>query len=146
MGFSLTGAHVIFFIAAVIAAGAVSGIFIAITTNISQSLSQRGTRVVEQLDTEFAVINDPSSIPLQSTYYVFYLKNIGVKTLTTTNDTFTVFVDGNIITKPDYYFQDVAVSPDAVTELYVQTTLASGDHVLRTVGPLAVENEFRFHT
>ena len=27
MGFSLTGAHVIFFIAAVIAAGAVSGIF-----------------------------------------------------------------------------------------------------------------------
>jgi len=146
MGFSLTGAHVIFFIAAVIAAGAVSGIFIAITTNISTSLSQRGSRVVEQLDTEFAVINDPNTIPTQNSSYVFYLKNIGAKTLATTNDTFTVFIDGNIITKANYSFHDTTLSPDAVTELYTRTTIATGDHTLRLVGPLAVEDEFLFHT
>ena len=145
MGFSLTGAHVIFFIAAVIAAGAVSGIFIAITTNISSSLSERGSRVVEQLNTEFAVINDPNTIPIQSNHYVFYLKNIGAKKIETTNDTFTVFVDGNIIPKPDYYFEDATISPDAITELYAQTTLSPGDHTLRVVGPLAVESEFVFN-
>ena len=53
MGFSLTGAHVIFFIAAVIVASTVSGIFIAITMNISTSLSNRGERFQDQLDTDF---------------------------------------------------------------------------------------------
>ena len=40
MGFSLTGTHVIFFIAAVIVAGMVSGVFIAEIMNITTSLSQ----------------------------------------------------------------------------------------------------------
>ncbi len=144
MGFSLTGAHVIFFIAAVIAAGAVSGILIAVTTNISSSLSERGSRVVEQLDTEFAVINDPNTIPIQGDYYVFYLKNIGAKKFETTNDTFTVFIDGNILTKQDFYFTNSTLSPDAVTELYAHTTLSTGDHTLRIVGLLATEDEFHF--
>jgi len=41
VGFSLTGTHAIFFIASVIVAGAVSGVFMAVTTDISTSLSDR---------------------------------------------------------------------------------------------------------
>lgn len=144
MGFSLSGTHVIFFIAAVITAGAVSTIFIAVTSNISSSLSERGNRVAEQLDTEFAVINDPNTIPMSESYYIFYLKNIGARTLQTTNDTFTVFVDGNIIAKADYYFAAATLSTDAVGTLYVKTTLAAGDHTLRVVGPCATEKTFLF--
>jgi len=144
MGFSLTGAHIIFFIAAVITAGAVSGVFIAITSNISSSLSERGNRVAEQLDTEFAIINDPNTIPTSGQYYIFYLKNIGSRKLQTTNDTFTVFVDGNIVTKPNYYFTATTLAADAVGELYVKTTLAAGDHTLRVVGPVASEKTFTF--
>ena len=145
MGFSLTGAHVIFFIAAVIAAGAVSGIFIGITTNISTSLSQRGARVAEQLDTDFAVINDPTTIPTQNATYLFYIKNIGAKPLQTTNETFTLFLDGNILTTTTYTFQDTDLAPDAVTTLYLTTTITPGDHTLRLVGPLATEDHFQFH-
>ena len=52
MGFSLTGTHVIFFIASVIIAGSVSGVLIAVINDVSNSLSDRGDRVEEQLDTE----------------------------------------------------------------------------------------------
>jgi len=57
MGFSLTGTHVIFFIASVIIAGAVSGIFVAITYDVSNSLSSRGERVQDQLDIEFKIFS-----------------------------------------------------------------------------------------
>jgi flagellar protein FlaG len=144
MGFSLTGAHVIFFIAAVIVAGMVSGVFIAVTMNVSTSLSDRGDRVKEQLDTDFAIINDPNTIPIQGDYYIFYLKNIGGGKLSTTNQTFQVFIDGEMIAIANYYFTNTSISIDGVTDLYVNTTIAAGDHMLRVVGPQAIDDEFTF--
>jgi archaeal flagellar protein FlaG len=144
MGFSLTGTHVIFFIASVIVAGTVSGVFIAVTYNVTTSLSNRGDRVQQQLDTDFAIINDPNIIPMSSQYYMFYLKNIGAVKLTTTNETFQVFIDGEFIAQAKYYFLDTSLSMDAVTTLYVNSTLSVGDHILRVVGPQAVEETFTF--
>jgi flagellar protein FlaG len=144
MGFSLTGTHVIFFIAAVIAAGMVSGVFIAITLNVSTSLSNVGNRVKEQLDTDFSIISDPNAIPSQGNYYLFYMKNIGGKTLATTNQTFQVFLDGEIIPSSHYYFNDSSLAVQGVTTLFVNTTIPGGDHTLRLVGPQATEDEFMF--
>jgi archaeal flagellar protein FlaG len=144
MGFSLTGTHVIFFVAAVIVAGMVSGVFIAVTMNVTTSLSNRGDRVIEELNTDFDIINDPNIIPMTGLYYSFYLKNIGGMRLTTTNQTFQVFIDGELIGIPQYYFENTSIPIEGVTTLYVNTTLASGDHTLRIVGPQAVDKEFAF--
>jgi len=145
MGFSLTGAHVIFFVAAVIVAGAVSGVFIAITMDLSTSLSERGERLQEQLDTDFEIINDPNNIPSSNGYYIFYLKNIGKGKIATSNETFQLFVDGEIITIENYYFGDDYLPSSNVTEIYVATSkVSSGDKILRVVGPLAIEDEFAF--
>jgi flagellar protein FlaG len=144
MGFSLTGAHVIFFIAAVIVAGAVSGAFIAITMNVSTSLSDRGDRLQEQLDTDFKIINDPNNIPTSGSDYIFYLKNIGGKELPTTNETFQLFIDGEIIATANYNFSDESIQPSEYTRIYVTESLSSGDHILRVVGPQAIEDEFTF--
>ena len=144
MGFSLTGTHVIFFIAAVIVAGMVSGVFIAVTMNVTTSLSDRGDRVKEQLDTDFAIINDPNTIPIIGAYYIFYLKNIGGAKLTTTNQTFQVFIDGELIAAANYYFGNTSITVEAVTNLYVNTTLTTGDHTLRVVGPQAIDKDFTF--
>ena len=146
MGFSLTGTHVIFFIAATIVAGMVSGVFIAVTMDVTTSLSERGDRVQEQLDTDFAIVNDPNTIPTQASYYIFYMKNIGGKTLTTTNVTFQVFIDGDLIAIADYYFTSTTVQQEGMVSLYVKTVLVAGDHTLRVVGPRAVEDEFIFTT
>ncbi len=145
MGFSLTGAHVIFFVAAVIVAGAVSGVFIAITMDVSSSLSERGDRLQEQLDTDFEIINDPNNIPSSGGYYIFYLKNIGKRRLETSNETFQLFVDGEIIPIENYSFEDSSLPASNVTEIYVATSeISSGDRILRVVGPIAIEDEFAF--
>ena len=145
MGFSLTGTHVIFFIASVIIASAVSGVIIAVITDVSNSLSERGERVQEQLDTEFKIINDPDNIPSSGNYYLFYLKNIGGRELSTSNETFHIFIDGDIVATANYNFSDNSVKTDEVTTIYISNTeISTGDQILTVVGPQAIEDKFSF--
>ena len=145
MGFSLTGTHIVFFIAAVIVAGAVSGIFTAVTLNISKSLKEKCERLRDKLDIDFEIINDPENIPLSGGYYLFYVKNIGDKKLETTNDTFQVFIDGNILSRDDYYFSsNYTLQADVVTLYISSTEISSGNHKLKLVGPRGVYHEFDF--
>jgi len=119
VGFSLTGTHVIFFITSVIIAGA------AVTTDVSTSLSDKGDRVQEQLDTDFAIINDPNNIPTSGSDYLFYLKNIGGKKLATTNETFQLLIDGDIVATANYNFTDSYIQPSEYTTIYVEETLSA---------------------
>lgn len=145
MGFSLTGTHVIFFIASVIIASAVSGVIIAVITDVSNSLSERGERVQEQLDTEFKIINDPENIPTSGSFYLFYLKNIGGIELSTSNETFHLFIDGDIVATANYNFSESSVKTDEVSIIYISNTeISTGDQVLRVVGPQAIEDKFSF--
>ncbi|MCD6542258.1 MAG: flagellar protein G [Thermoplasmata archaeon] len=146
MGFSLAGSHLIFFVASVIVAGAVAGVFTAVTFNISNSLSEKCDRVKEKLDTDFEIINDPEKIPLSGSYYLFYIKNTGGSKIETTNDTFQVFIDGNLLDKGSYYFSPSVVFQSEVTTLYIASTeISSGNHRLRIVGPAGVYDEFVFN-
>ena len=145
MGFSVTGSHVVIFIASIIAAGAVSGVFLAVTYNINSSLSERGARVQALLDTEFIIINDPENIPSTASDYIFYLQNTGAKQLVTTTDTFTLFIDGEIITSNNFNFSDNKIKQGEISDLYIDVSVISaGDHTLRIVGPQAIEDEFIF--
>lgn len=135
----------IFFVVSVIVAGAVSGVFMAVSLDINDSLSERGERVQEQLDTEFKIINDNENIPDVNGKYRFYLKNVGQGRLIATNETFQLFVDGDLISTTEYNFSDESVWPGDVTTIYVvNTEISAGDHNLRLVGPQAVEDEFEF--
>ena len=145
MGFSLTSTQVIFFIASVIVAGVVSGVFITVTQDVTNSFSERGERVKEQLDIEFTIINDPDNIPSSGGNYLFYIKNIGAVKIPTTNNTFNLFVDGEFVVIASYYFADTSIQPDEVTTLYIATSaISAGNHNLRIVGPQAIDDEFAF--
>lgn len=145
MGFSLTGTHVIYFIASVIIAGAVSGVFVAVIQDVTNSFSERGERVQDQLDIEFKIINDPDNIPSIAGDYLFYLKNIGTVELPTTNQTFNIFVDGEIIKSSNYNFSDNTVQSESTVTIYIDKgDIISGDHKLRVIGPQAIEDEFTF--
>ncbi|MEF8879908.1 MAG: flagellar protein G [Candidatus Thermoplasmatota archaeon] len=145
MGFSLTGTHVVYFVASVIIAGAVSGVFITVTNDIVSSLSDRGNRIQENLDVEFKVINDPDNIPVSGGDYIFYLKNIGEKKITTSTSTFTVFIDGELISSSNYSFSTSSINVGKVTNLSIaQSEISSGDHVLKVVGPQDIEDKFNF--
>jgi flagellar protein FlaG len=145
MGFSLTGTHVVFFIAAVIIASAVSGVFIAVIDGVMTSFSERGRRIEDNLDTDFIIINDPDFIPTSGSNYLFYVKNIGYSALATTNDTFNIFIDGEIVVKANYNFSDNSIQPDEVTTLYIDNSeISTGDQTLRIVGPQDIVDEFIF--
>jgi len=145
MGFSVTGSHVIFFIASVIAAGAVSGVFLAVTFNLNTSVSERGNRVQEVLDTDFTVINDPENIPLSGGNYLFYIKNLGRNDLITTEDIFTVFIDGELVIPTNYNFSVEEIKPGEISTLYIDSLIiVSGSQTLRLVGPQSISDEFIF--
>lgn len=145
MGFSLTSTHIIFFIAAVSIAGIVSGIFVTVIGNVTVSFTDRGQRLTEELDTDFEIINDPDNIPDIGGYYRFYLKNIGDGKLITDNETFQLFVDGDLISKSNYNLTPSYIYPSEVAEIYlVNTTISAGNHQLRIVGPHAIADKFTF--
>jgi len=145
MGFSLTGTQVIFFVASVIIASAVSGVFVAVINGVSNSFSERGDRLQEQLDLDFKIINDPDNISLSGDYYLFYIKNIGGREIVTTNETFNIFIDGEILITNNYYFSENSIEPEKVAIIYIDSSeLVSGYHTLRIVGPQAIEDEFNF--
>lgn len=145
MGFSLTGTHIIFFIAAVSVAGIVSGVFVTIITDITGGFSDRGERLTGEIDTDFKIINDPDNIPDTGGFYIFYLKNIGESKLATDNETFQIFVDGDILSKNNYSFTPAYIYPSEVAEIRVDnTTISVGTHQLRVVGPYAIADTFQF--
>ncbi len=145
MGFSLTGTHVIFFVASVIVAGAVSGVFVAVIQDVTGSLSERGERVEDQLDIEFKIINDPDNIPSSVNDYIFYLKNIGIVEIPTTNQTFNMFVDGEIIKTSNYNFSSNTVQSEGTVTIYIDKgEISAGEHKLRVIGPQAIEDDFTF--
>ena len=117
----------------------------AVSVNVTTSLSERGDRVKEQLDTEFVIINDNENIPSDSGFYQFYLKNIGGASLITTEEIFQVFIDGDIVEKAYYNFSTTSLKIGEVSTLSISTSVISlGDHTLRVVGPLAIDEEFIF--
>lgn len=145
MGFSVTGSHVIFFVAALIVAGTVSGIFVAVTTNISGSFNEKGKRVETQLDTEFSIINDPEMIPLSDNQYIFYIRNTGSKKLTTSNETMQVFIDGEIIIMNSFSFSNTSLYPSEYTMLQINSSIiTTGYHQLRVVGACGIGDDFTF--
>ncbi|UCH72233.1 MAG: hypothetical protein JSW62_01420 [Thermoplasmatales archaeon] len=145
MGFSLTSTHVIYFIAAVSIAGIVSGVFVSVTTDVTSSFTNRGGRLAAELDTDFEIINDPDNIPTSGSYYIFYMKNIGEGRLTTDNETFQIFIDGDLISKNDYNLTPAYIYPSEVAEIYIiNTTISTGNHQLRAVGPYAIADKFIF--
>jgi len=145
MGFSLTGTHVVYFIAAVIIAGTVSGVFVAVIQDVTNSFSERGDRVEDQLDIEFKIINDPENIASSGSNYIFYLKNIGGKEIPTSNQTFNVFIDGEIVKTANFSFSATTVQTEDTVTLYInKNDISSGNHKLRVVGPQAIDDDFTF--
>ena len=135
----------IFFITAVIVAGTVSGVFIAISNNLVGSFSEKGHHIQEELETDFAIINDPATIPLKNNSYIFYIKNIGSRKIITTNSTFQLFIDGDMVPSKFYSFNPETVYTGNYSSMFVnQTVIGSGYHSLRIIGPLTIETTFQF--
>jgi flagellar protein FlaG len=130
--------QLIFFIASVVVASAVAGIFVTTTLNLSKNIREQADDEVIALNTKITVINDASAMPYNATAGTLklYVKNIG-KTTLDPNLT-RVLVDGNISSSDNLTFRLLdnasAWSNEVVLEIAVgNITLSAGDHQVKVI-------------
>jgi archaellum component FlaG (FlaF/FlaG flagellin family) len=141
--------QLIFFIAAVVVASAVAGIFVTTTLNLSKNINSQVGDQIDAMNTRLTVINDASAMPYNATAntLVLLVKNIGRTTLAE-NQT-RVLIDGNMSASDNLTFRllDGATqwSSPAVLEITVgNITLASGDHRAKVIAENGKSVEFTF--
>jgi len=125
--------QMIFFIAAMIVATAVAGVFITVTINLAGDIKREALIEGEQFNTQIAVINDASKMPYNDTCstLVVYVKNIGSADIDHT--TVTIILNGTYFTKNNMTFQLLDGASGWKTGVVLEitlgnVTLASGDH------------------
>ncbi len=107
--------ELVLFIVSLLVAGTIAGGLYYITQDLSDGITVKGKSVSTTLRTDFEIINDPESIPLESGNYIFYVRNIGKTSFVFTSDSVVVMVDGEIIPPANLTFTNLDNS--SLTEL-----------------------------
>src|SRR5512137_2660613 len=133
-----SASHAIFFIASLIVATAVAGVFMGTTVKFANDLKTKGNAYSNEMNTEITIINDPSAMPYNSTNatLILYVKNIGTTSLYV-NAT-RVLIDGNYSCSDNLTFRllDGATSWSSEVTLEITVgncTLISGDHKAKVI-------------
>ena len=99
---SVSVSHMILFIASIVIAASVVGVFTDSVTRVSQAIDDRGLSVSENVRTDVEVISDSGSSEVyranagedSDDIVVLHVKNTGTETLPAESDRIEVFVDG----------------------------------------------------
>ncbi len=143
-----SAAHMILFIATILIASSVSAVMIVTIEKMSIEIKNQGEFIKEVLSTDFEIINDPVNIPTKTigtdTAYVFYIKNIGSTSFAFTNETLTVLIDGQIVSKQNVITDPSVLNPGDVGELDVIVSLSSGNHRITVILENGVSDSLDF--
>jgi flagellar protein FlaG len=130
----------ILFIASIVVAASVVGVFTDSISRVSEAIDQRGISVSENVRTDIEIISDSGSDAVyretgDSNHVVVHVKNTGSETLTAESGQMDVFVNGT-------YQSDVNVTllggasswrPGEVAEVNITAALGSGDHRVKVI-------------
>jgi flagellar protein FlaG len=133
-----SASHAIFFIASLIVATAVAGVFMGTSMRFSNDLKTKSNAYEYQMNTEVTIINDPSAMPYDSTNQtlVLYVKNIGTTSLYECAT--RVLIDGNYSMSNNLTFKLLDGATAWGNEVTLQITvgnctLISGDHKAKVI-------------
>ena len=135
--------HTMFFIASVIVAASLAGVFVGISQDMARSIGGEADRVNELADSEFIILNDPAMVPYDDGTLTIYLKNLSSRIMGQSVD---VFLDGRLCTNCTYILEGGGAqwAPGNVLTIDVGSALGPGDHGLRVVLENGVAQELRF--
>jgi flagellar protein FlaG len=138
MSFGESGVHVIFFVAAVVLASSISAMLVTTVEKVSIGLKVQGENLETKIGTDFKIVNDPVSIPFNSSTsppeYTFYIKNIGTKSILMTKSTVTVLVDGTLISEANLRLDpEGKLKPGYLGQIFVRINLSAGDHKITVI-------------
>ena len=125
--------QVIFFVAAIVVAGSLSGVFIGLSGNMASAVEKRANNFSEKLDTSIKVINDPAFMPYNDSNLTLYVKNTGSISLLPTD--LTVLIDGNNENSSSWTIVGGSNewAPSIVLAIHLNIILANGDHTAKVV-------------
>ncbi|OPX58289.1 MAG: Archaebacterial flagellin [Methanomassiliicoccales archaeon PtaB.Bin215] len=135
--------HTMFFIASVIVAASLAGVFVSVSQDMARSIGDEAERINEQADSDFAILNDPAMVPFADGVLTIYLKNLSSRMMDGPID---VFLDGILCTNCTLAYEGGGAQwpPGTVLTIEAGTNMASGDHSLRVVLDNGVSQELRF--
>lgn len=135
--------HIMFFIAAVLVAGSLAGVFIGIASSMGQTIQDRGDAIGDQLQTDITIINDPVVVPYSDSTLTLYVKNTGTSTLS--RNSLTILVDGLF---QNYTVPGAAADPSwlpqKVLAIEIEVVLLPGDHTVKVVTANGIADQMQF--
>lgn len=134
----VSASHLILFIASILIAASVAGVFTNTVGRLSQAISEQGLDVSQDVRTDIEIISDSGSSAVYNetaTNITIHVKNTGSGTLPPDVEVIDIFVDGK-------YETDVTLTlmgdgdqwlPSDVVRLEISEPLSSGDHRVKVV-------------
>lgn len=143
MGASVSASHVIFMVAAIIAATAVGAAMIGIAFNLAEDLSDNSDSLSERMGSDIKIVNDPAIVPYSGGNLSLYVLNTGDIPLD--NESWIVVIDGRLV--PDENVVPQQAAPffhGDIVELRVQYSLTAGDHTVMVRHGDRADDSMRF--
>ncbi len=142
MGFSISSTHLVFFLASMLVASTLAGVFIATTDSISDGIVEKEDSISKKLKTQIDIINDPNHVPNDP--LVIYVKNTGSTKLNKTD--VNILINGTLQeTSTKTVIEGGHVwEPNGVLKIEVNTNLPSGDHWIKVIVGNDVQDTFEF--
>jgi len=133
---SVSVSHLIIFIASMMIAASVAGVFTNSVGQLSSAVSEQGLDVSSDVRTNVEIISDSGSEVHDGSTITLHIKNTGSEQLGATPGQMDVIVNGTFVT--DY---DVTLEPNGgqswdpgdVVRLDINTGLSPGDHRVKVI-------------
>jgi flagellar protein FlaG len=140
MGMSTSSTQLLFFIAAMVVASGLVGLFAEVVSSISDGVRIRGDDMYDTLMTDITVINDPRNI--QNDPLTIYVKNTGKVKLASDVD---VLIDNqpylnntlSVLSGTDW-------EPGSVLMVAIDVNLTAGEHTIKVVVSSGISDRFTF--
>ena len=142
MGFSISSTHLVFFLASMLVASTLAGVFIATTDSISDGIVDKEDSISKRLKTHIDIINDPNNVPNDP--LTIYVKNTGSTNLNKTD--VDILVNGTLQESPTLTVIDGGYvwEPNGVLKIEVNKDLPAGDHWIKVIVGNDVQDTFEF--
>jgi flagellar protein FlaG len=136
---SVSVSHLIIFIASIVVAASVVGVFTDSVNQLSNAIDEQGVDVSNDVRTDIEIISDSGSSNVYNASgndnITIYVKNTGSSTLDHRPRGFDLFVDGVYETNVESTLMNGADSwgPQDVVELEIDHELSAGDHRVKVI-------------
>jgi archaeal flagellar protein FlaG len=144
MGADTSVTHMIFFVAAIIVAGSMAGVFLTVGYNVAVSIDHSSDALSEQMNTGIRIINDPAMMPYTGNNLSVYVENTGTELITPS--TLAIMLDGIFINDSTSQIMGGGArwGPSVVLQINIVEPLASGDHYVKIVTKSGVSDTLAF--